>query len=244
MEKETHLKLDVNSCKPLREIVFDTIRNAIINGDLKPGQRLMEVQLAQEMGVSRTPVRESIRKLELEGLVKMVARKGAYVTPLTIEDLEESMAVRRVLEGLAAELAAQNVTPEGVEALKKANQEFIDGLMEDDAQKVIQGDIHFHTALYRLSGNQKLYHITNQLREQMQRIRVEYVHRIDEKDHLIGQHEAIIEMVEKGRGEEAFKVAEEHIKLAERDMVDLLSQDCEEDEEHKHQIQSRMLREA
>ena len=77
-EKEKiKLTLDVSSCKPLREIVFETIRNAIINGDLKPGQRLMEVQLAEQLGVSRTPVRESIRKLELEGLVKRVPRKGA-----------------------------------------------------------------------------------------------------------------------------------------------------------------------
>ena len=79
------IKLD--NYQPLRDLVFSAMREAILNGQLKPGERLMEVQLAEEMGVSRTPVREAIRKLELEGLVVMVPRKGAYVAGLTLKDV-------------------------------------------------------------------------------------------------------------------------------------------------------------
>ena len=76
-------KIDFNDYKPLREVIFNSIREAIILGELKPGERLMEVQLAEKLGVSRTPIREAIRKLELEGLVVMIPRKGAYVADLT-----------------------------------------------------------------------------------------------------------------------------------------------------------------
>ncbi|MGI6110081.1 MAG: GntR family transcriptional regulator [Eubacteriaceae bacterium] len=235
MENGTHLTLDANSCKPLREIVFDTIRNAIVRGDLKPGQRLMEVQLAQELGVSRTPVRESIRKLELEGLVKMVARKGAYVTPLTIDDLEEMMEIRRALEALAAELAAKNATDEQIEELKAANQEFEDALRANDEEKIIESDIRFHDVLYDSSGNKKLSQMTNSLREQMQRIRVEYVHKVTDKDPLIGQHESIIEFVEKGIPQAASETAAEHIEITERDMIQVLETEPEIKEPGKMQ---------
>ncbi len=235
MDNGTHLTLDANSCKPLREIVFDTIRNAIVRGDLKPGQRLMEVQLAQELGVSRTPVRESIRKLELEGLVKMVARKGAYVTPLTIDDLEEMMEIRRALEALAAELAAKNATDEDVDQLKEANQEFEQALRDNDEEKIIDTDIRFHDILYRSSGNAKLSQMTNQLREQMQRIRVEYVHKVTDKEPLIGQHESIIDFVERRMPKDAAETAAEHIVITERDMVQVLETEPEVEEPGKSQ---------
>lgn len=209
--------------------MFDTIRTAIIKGDLKPGQRLMEVQLAQELGVSRTPVRESIRKLELEGLVKMVARKGAYVTPLTIEDLADMMEIRRALEGLAAELAAKNATEEDIRILKELNEEFIRGLLEDNADQIIDSDIRFHDHLYKCSGNEKLWHMTAQLREQMQRVRVEYVHKVEDKKPLIGQHEAIIDFIERRDPIAASQTAAEHIRITEQDMINILQEGEEEE---------------
>ena len=180
-EKEKiKLTLDVSSCKPLREIVFETIRNAIINGDLKPGQRLMEVQLAEQLGVSRTPVRESIRKLELEGLVKMVPRKGAYVTPMSIDDLRDMMEIRRALEALSAELAAKNATEEDVKKLEESNRGFEESALKNDEEGIINYDIAFHETIYRATGNERLIQMINSLREQMQRVRVEYVHHIED----------------------------------------------------------------
>ncbi|MDI3500468.1 MAG: hypothetical protein PWP22_239, partial [Thermoanaerobacter sp.] len=102
--------LPLENYKPLRDVVFDYMKDAIITGKLKPGERLMEVQLAEKLGVSRTPVREAIRKLELEGLVVMVPRKGAYVADLDAKDLLNVLEVRSSLEGLAASLAAERIT--------------------------------------------------------------------------------------------------------------------------------------
>ena len=90
------MKLDMNIDEylPLREVVFHTLRKAIIQGELQPGERLMEVTLANKLGVSRTPVREAIRMLELEGLVVMIPRKGAEVAKITVRDLKDALEVR------------------------------------------------------------------------------------------------------------------------------------------------------
>ena len=93
-------KLNLDEYKPLRDVVFESLREAILEGKLSPGQRLMEVQLAEQLGVSRTPVREAIRKLELEGLVVMLPRKGAYVADISLKDLVDVLEIRASLEGL------------------------------------------------------------------------------------------------------------------------------------------------
>ena len=110
----------MNEYLPLRDVVFNTLRQAILKGELKPGERLMEIQLANRLGVSRTPVREAIRKLELEGLVLMIPRKGAVVAEITIKDLEDVLEVRGVLEILAVQNACQNITEIQLQELKNA----------------------------------------------------------------------------------------------------------------------------
>ena len=90
-------KINMDDYKPLRDLVFDNLREAILKGDLNPGDRLMEVQLANKLGVSRTPVREAIRKLELEGLVIMLPRKGAYDADMSLKDIIELLEIRASL---------------------------------------------------------------------------------------------------------------------------------------------------
>ena len=114
-----NLKVNYDEYIPLRDIVFKTLREAIITGDLKPGERLMEIKLANELGVSRTPAREAIRKLELEGLVLMIPRKGAVVAEITEKSLRDVLEVRGSLEELAVELACERITQEQIEELKE-----------------------------------------------------------------------------------------------------------------------------
>ena len=94
-----------NDYLPLRDVVFNTLRTSILTGELKPGERLMEIHLADKLGVSRTPIREAIRKLELEGLVTMIPRRGAEVAQITEKNLRDVLEVRRALDALAVELA-------------------------------------------------------------------------------------------------------------------------------------------
>ena len=98
---ENNFKVNMNEYLPLRDVVFNTLRQAILKGELAPGERLMEIQLAEKLGVSRTPIREAIRKLELEGLVLMIPRKGAEVAKISEKSLRDVLEVRRSLEELA-----------------------------------------------------------------------------------------------------------------------------------------------
>ena len=109
----------MNEYLPLRDVVFNTLRSAILKGELEPGERLMEIALANKLGVSRTPIREAIRKLELEGLVIMIPRKGAEVARITEKDLRDVLEVRASLEKLAAELACERITAEEIDQFKE-----------------------------------------------------------------------------------------------------------------------------
>jgi DNA-binding GntR family transcriptional regulator len=189
---DNFLKIDMDTYKPLREIVFTTMREAIINGDFKPGQRLMEVQLAEQMGVSRTPVREAIRKLELEGLVVMVPRKGAYVAGLSSEDVKEVLEIRAVLEGLAASLAAKNASDADIEQLQEIVEKFKNAAEEKDVVRLINFDSDFHDVMYRASKNKKLIQLISALREQVQRFRVAYFTKIKSTQALIEEHNELV----------------------------------------------------
>ena len=107
---EPKFQVSMDEYLPLRDVVFNTLRQAILRGELKPGERLMEIQLANKLGVSRTPIREAIRKLELEGLVLMIPRKGAEVAEITEKSLKDVLEVRRALEELAVEIACEKMT--------------------------------------------------------------------------------------------------------------------------------------
>jgi DNA-binding GntR family transcriptional regulator len=174
------------------------------------------------MGVSRTPVRESIRKLELEGLVKMVPRKGVYVTPMSVNDLKEMMEIRRALEGLAAELAAMNATKDVIFRLYQANELFGESALHNDEEGIIKHDMHIHETIYIASKNVKLQTMINSLREQMQRFRAEYVHRIEDKTPLVNQHMEIIRQIEKGECKKANLAACDHICTTGDSMLSLL----------------------
>lgn len=121
---EYNLKVNMNEYLPLRDVVFNTLRQAILKGELEPGERLMEIQLAERLGVSRTPIREAIRKLELEGLVLMIPRKGAEVAKISEKSLRDVLEVRRSMEELAIELACQRMGQEELEKLEEAQRTF------------------------------------------------------------------------------------------------------------------------
>ena len=128
------MKLDMNIDEylPLREVVFHTLRKAIIQGELQPGERLMEVTLANKLGVSRTPVREAIRMLELEGLVVMVPRKGAEVAKITVKDLKDALEVRMTIDSLSVKLACERIDEEEKVEIRQACVAFREAVKSKD----------------------------------------------------------------------------------------------------------------
>ena len=212
----TNLKLNFDEYIPLRDIVFKTLREAIITGELKSGERLMEIRLANEMGVSRTPVREAIKKLEQEGLVYVTARKGAVVAPINSKDLTDVMAVRKVLESLACQLACEKMTEEYIKALRELNNEIQKAVNEDDDEKIARLDAAFHDMICSFSDNEKLVSILKYVKEHVFRYRLEYICSLKNKNIIIEEHEKIIQDFENKNEKAVRKDIEHHIEMQEK----------------------------
>jgi len=205
-------KMKLDDYKPLREVIFATLREAIIMGELKPGERLMEVQLAEKMGVSRTPVREAIRKLELEGFVNMIPRKGAHVARLSIKDIMDVLEVRASLDGLATALAAERITDEELRELKYVLNQFESYVEKDNLQNIVKKDVEFHDIIYHASKNDKLIQIVNNLREQVYRFRVIYLKDFSSTKEVIKEHIKIFDALIEKDSNAAGEAAKSHIK--------------------------------
>ena len=209
---ESNFTVNMNEYLPLRDVVFNTLRQAILRGELKPGERLVEVQLANKLGVSRTPIREAIRKLELEGLVLMIPRKGAEVADITEKSLMDVLEVRKALEELAVQLCCDKITGKEIEELHRAADDFRRILKtSDDVTEIAEADVRFHDIIYLATGNQKLIQILNNLREQMYRYRVECIKRKESHPILIAEHEEIIRRIENKEKKEAADIVCRHI---------------------------------
>lgn len=208
---EPHFNVTMNEYLPLRDVVFNTLRQAILRGELKPGERLMEIQLANKLGVSRTPIREAIRKLELEGLVLMIPRKGAEVAEIREKGLRDVLEVRKALEELSVQLACDRITPEQISELEKAAAEFGRASKYEDVTEIAQADVKFHDVIYQASDNQRLMQLLNNLGEQMYRYRVEYLKNAAVFGQLVEEHEKLIRHIKNHEKEMAVKIICEHI---------------------------------
>ncbi|MDI6631653.1 MAG: GntR family transcriptional regulator [Bacillota bacterium] len=213
------LPVKLDNYKPLREVVFESLREAIINGVLKPGERLMEVQLAEELGVSRTPVREAIRKLELEGLVVMLPRRGAYVAGISVKDMADVFEVRAALEALAAGLAAERITEEEMEELERSLVEILEVSDTQDLDTIVAYDTRFHDIIYRASRNTWLIQIISNLQDQLQRFRMTTLSRPGRMREAVEEHKKIVEAISERNSELAAQLAREHIENAESSLL-------------------------
>ncbi len=214
------IQVDLDHYLPLRDIVFRNLRTAILRGDFQPGERLMENQLAERMGVSRTPIREAIRKLELEGLVVMVPRKGAEVANITEKDIKDVLEVRATLEGLAIRLACENMKPEDVNRLTLVNEKFMQAVKSKKMEKVLEWDIAFHDIIFEASGNDKLIQILNNLREQIYRYRMEYIYHIADHRQLVTEHLQIVDALKKKEQELATSLAIAHVQAQKKSVIE------------------------
>lgn len=209
---EDTLRVNMNEYLPLRDVVFNTLRQAILKGEFQPGERLMEIQLAQRLGVSRTPIREAIRKLELEGLVVMIPRKGAEVAKITEKNMRDVLEVRLALEKLAIELACQRITDEEIKQLEISSQQFCQTTVSKDLLTMAQADERFHDVIYNATKNKRLIQMLNNLREQMYRYRIEYIKDIETHEGLVKEHEDILQALREKNLEAASAMIQNHIE--------------------------------
>ena len=213
MQERFQLKMD--QFLPLRDVVFNTLRQAILTGELKPGERLMEIHLADQLGVSRTPIREAIRKLELEGLVTMIPRRGAEVAQITEKSMNDVLEVRRAVDALCVELACERIKGEELERLGVACDAFAREAMkpekEKDVKLLAEKDVALHDIIVQATGNQRLIQLVNNLSEQMYRYRFEYLKDFSQHAKLVEEHRVIYESIVKKECETACEAAKLHI---------------------------------
>jgi DNA-binding GntR family transcriptional regulator len=218
---------------PLREVVFNTLRKAILTGELKPGERLMEIHLANQLGVSRTPIREAIRKLELEGLVVMMPRRGAEVAQITEKSLRDVLEVRRSLDALCAELACDRITGEELEKLKEACEQFEKAAGTDDVAEIAKSDVALHDIIVQATRNRRLIQIVNNLSEQMYRYRFEYIKDEERHDNLVEEHRMIYESILHGDKEKAAEASKIHIDNQEQSVIRQIRLEQEQNAKHR-----------
>ena len=198
---------NVNEYLPLRDVVFNTLRQAIITGEFAPGERLMEISLANRLGVSRTPVREAIRKLELEGLVIMIPRKGAQVARITEKNLRDVIEIRTVLEEFAAVLACERIDQAGLHDLRQAHEDFIRSVENGDILDIVDKDETFHDT------------IINNLREQFYRYRMEYVKDIRQRSNLVEEHRELLDAISSRDSIKAKELMKTHLLNQQQEVI-------------------------
>jgi len=212
----------LDSYQPLREVVCESLREAIRKGVLKPGERIMEIQLAEELGVSRTPVREAIRKLELEGYVIMMPRRGTYVATMSIRDINEIFEIRSSLESLSNGLAAERITDEELEHLQRLLVIISGYIAENNIDKIVETDIEFHDVIYHAARNSRLVGVISNLRDQLTRFRTLSMSYPGRLEATMEEHRAIVEAISRGDVKAARKAAEHHMENSERTLLEAM----------------------
>ena len=220
-----NLEMEMDEYLPLRDVVFNTLRRAILKGELKPGERLMEITLADKLGVSRTPIREAIRKLELEGLVVMAPRKGAKVASITERDLNDVLEVRKGMEVLAISLACKRITGEELEKLETIEQSFQKLIESGNLTELAEMDVKFHDTIYQATNNQRLVQLLNNMREQMYRYRMEYLKDIAVRRTLAEEHKAICRALRERDEQQAEQYVSIHIDNQQKAIIRSLNQE-------------------
>ena len=205
------LNFDIQNHRPLREMVYEKLKMQILTGAIVPGTRMMEVELAKEIGVSRTPIREAIRKLEKEGLVTIEPRRGAYASQISTKDMVEILEVRQNMEGLAAFFAASRMDPDQMTELKEVSARYNEAVQSGNMEDMIKHDTRFHRIIVESCNNKILVQMIEQLQELVLRFRYIYYDNFRRAENMPEEHFAILNAIETGDAEAARAAADVHI---------------------------------
>lgn len=198
----------------LRGKVFRRLRDDILSGVYQENDELREISLGEELGVSRTPVREALRQLELEGLVKIIPNKGAYVTGISLKDVHDIYMIRSLLEGLCTRWATRYITEKQIEDLEEVillSEFHLKKKGDDKAQQVSELDGKFHKVLYHASNSRILEHVLSDFHKYVKMARTMSVEEESRAEKSIEEHRAILEAIKAKDEDLAEKLANEHI---------------------------------
>ncbi|MBO7334379.1 MAG: GntR family transcriptional regulator [Lachnospiraceae bacterium] len=213
------LKQEVTDKYSLRGRVFNKVREDILSGKYKENEELKEIAIGEELGVSRTPVREAFRQLELEGLIQIIPNKGAYVTGITIEDVKDIYMIRSKLEGLCASWACEHITKEQLEEMEENIYLAKFHAEKGHFEQMSELDSRFHEIMYEACNSKMLEHLLKDFHQYVQRVRRKTLSTIERSLASNSEHQAIMEAIRDNNPERADELATLHIHNAYENMV-------------------------
>lgn len=196
----------------LQARVFERLREDILKGVYKEGEELREMTLGKQLGVSRTPVREALRQLELEGLVRIVQNKGAYVIGISSKDLKDIYEMRARLEGMCAAWAVKNGSEEETDRLEEIVDLAEFQCSKERYDKVLELDNDFHELLYQMADSKMLYRTMADFHHYLEELRKKTLSSKERVLHSVQEHRDIVEAIKKGEAGQAEKLAVLHIR--------------------------------
>lgn len=206
------LDFEMRAQKPLKEIVYLELKHKILTGEIPTGKRLMEVELAKKMNVSRTPIREAIRRLADDGLVQMTERKGAYVAQISIKDMLDVFEIREDMEGFCAFLAAGRSSDEQKKRLREIAEDYHEACINGDKMKMIYLDEEFHNYIVACCNNDTLRQLVEYVQDLSLRFRYLYYEDNTLYEETAKQHLDMMEAIAAGDGEQARVLADNHVR--------------------------------
>ena len=211
---------EIAAKQPLSDTICDALKKDILDGVLKPGQRLMEIQYARKLGVSRTPFREAVRRLEIEGLVTVLPWRGAHVSNLSRRDISNVLDIRSALDMLAAGLFVMHKTDEDIVCLKQIESAFETAANENDIQGQILNDVKFHEYIYSKTGNEKLISLYAGFKDQLYRYRALYLKEENYTSLIAKEHNQLIEAFETDNLKKSKQISEKHIANQKKNLTE------------------------
>ena len=222
--------LKIEGYELLSQKVYRALKTEIIKGSLKPGTKLSEGKIAKQMEVSRTPIREALRELAAEGFVKISPNQGVVVSNASVEDVQEVLQIRGVLEGLAARLATKMINEEEIKELEKYQKRMEYYTNEDDVLAFSEMDAEFHGLILNICGNNRLIQIRKNLSDQAHRYRIRSLSVPGRLKYSLKEHQEIVEALKRKNAEQADRLSQKHIENV---LVNILAHKDKEEDKYK-----------
>jgi len=211
-------RLVIKNTKSIRQKIYDYLRERVLNGEIPPRQHLVEARIAKEIGTSRTPIREALHSLELEGLIESIPRVGYVVKPIDEDEVEEICKIRVAIEGVGACWAMEKAPQRLIKDLKK-NISKSEEAARRDPKTFVELDAQFHEIIARLSGSKRLQELGQTLRRHMLRYRIQSIYLTENVSRAIQGHKGILKAIEKGHSGEVNKAIKLHLEQSKKDIL-------------------------
>jgi DNA-binding GntR family transcriptional regulator len=224
-------RLIIKNTKSMRQKIYGHLREQLLNGEILPHQHLVETKIAQDIGTSRTPIREALHSLELEGLIESIPRVGYVVKPINEDEVEEICEIRAAIEGVGARWAMEKAPQKLIEDLRKNILISEEKVVQGDPKAFVELDAQFHEIIAKLSGSKRLQELGQTLRRHMLRYRIQSIYLIENVLRAIEGHKGILEAIERGNLEEVSGAIKNHLEQSKKDILRYAFQEATRTEE-------------